>query len=264
MERLTINIIGGSGEMGQTHKKVFEQAGFKVIISGRNSSPSIEEATKMSDVTIISVPIDATQETIKKVAPYAKALMDFTSVKVNPVKWMIEYSNPDCEVCGLHPLYAGCDSIKGKTIIACSTEKTGEKCKSVIESLEKAGATIKEMRAEEHDLIVNGLAQDFRTFMLQSYATLAEKINISLEELYQISPPPTKILLDLLARQVNPKNDSMYEEMRKNNPFFDFLLEESIKLNKNKSLTSPEKIRKSFGNQLEKSQEKAKKYIEEN
>src|SRR3989344_324312 len=125
---MKINIVGGSGIMGSVHSQVFESLGHEVIISGRNSNPSIEESSINSDVTIISVPITAVEEVIKRVAPHCKALLDFTSVKTKPLKLMLEYSNRECEVAGLHPLYGPVSSIKGRTIIYCKTEKSGKTC----------------------------------------------------------------------------------------------------------------------------------------
>ncbi len=36
--------------------------------------------------------------------------------------------------------------------------------------------------------------------------------------IYEISPPPTRILLDLIARQTDSKNDELYRAMRAYNP----------------------------------------------
>ncbi len=63
---MKINIAGGRGIIGGVHKPIFENAGHEVIISGRYSSPSLEEAAQQSDLTIVSVPIDAAESVIKK------------------------------------------------------------------------------------------------------------------------------------------------------------------------------------------------------
>jgi len=43
---MIINIAGGTGPMGRTHKPIFEAAGHEVIISGRNTNPSLEQAAQ--------------------------------------------------------------------------------------------------------------------------------------------------------------------------------------------------------------------------
>ena len=142
---MIINIVGGRGVMGSMHKRIFEKYGHEVIISGRASNPSIEEAAKQSDISIISVPISATEETIRKVALYCKAIADFTSFKKMPIDAMLKYTKKGAEVVGIHPLYGNVDSISGQTIIVCKTPRTGKICNELIECLKKEGATIIEM-----------------------------------------------------------------------------------------------------------------------
>lgn len=262
---MIINIVGGSGLMGKIHRKVFENFGHEVIISGRNSERSIEEAARMSDITIVSVPIEATEETIKKVAPYCKAIMDFTSVKGKPVETMLKYSNQDCEVLGLHPLYGYVDHIKGRTIIYCKTERTGSKCNEVIECLKKAGAKLIEMSVDEHDKKVLSLGQILRFRVIEAYGKTAHDFGLSIEDMYSLSPPPTKLLIEILSRQLDDKNDSMYEEMIRSDRFLQEVetkFIENLKLTKksyrNISSDMKNKISKEFLKDL---QEKAKKKI---
>jgi len=215
---MKINIAGGTGIMGKVHKPVFENAGHEVIISGRKTTLSLEEAAQISDVTIISVPIQVTEETIKRIAPYCSALMDFTGLKIFSTRAMLDYSNTNCEVGGLHPLYGDVPSIKGKTVVYCPTDRSRDKCNAVIESLEKSGAEIKRMDPQSHDLIVGGIAQNARLMLFGAFAGLMEMYGLSAKELYNVSPPPTRVLLDLIARQVDEKNDSLYRDMQKYNP----------------------------------------------
>ena len=263
---MKINIVGGNGLMGRMHKSAFEMAGHEVIISGRHTNLTPEAAARKSDITIISVPISKTEEIIKKVAPYCKAIMDFTSLKIFPINAMLNYSSGKCEVGGLHPLYGEVDSIRGRTIIYCPTERSGDRCNEIIDCLKLAGAKIKEMDPEKHDLLVAGISQSARLNLLEGFALLVEESGIDLNELYEISPPPTKILINLLARQVDESKDILYKELRDNNPFvsgIDEILASSIKhLREQKNL--PERIRKLFGSELVSYQKKAKKIIEEN
>ena len=63
---MIINIAGGTGIMGKVHKPMLESQGHEVILSGRSTTPDMLEATKISDLTIVSVPIPHTEEIIKK------------------------------------------------------------------------------------------------------------------------------------------------------------------------------------------------------
>ena len=263
--RLTINIVGGTGIMGKVHKQIFEKAGHKVLLTGRKTKLTPKKAAKISDVTIISVPIKVTKRTIKKIAPYCKAIMDFTSLKEEPLKTMLEYSNPNAEVAGLHPLYGEVKSIKGRTIILCKTRRTGKICLEVINALKKAGAEITSMGAREHDTIINNILQNARIQMLEAYGLILSKAGIDFDLAYRLSTPQTKIILDVLSRLVDEKSDDLYAEMRKanksNKAMIKDLIRSLIKTEKNPKQTR-EKIRALFGKNLVKAQERVKKIID--
>lgn len=241
--------------MGGVHKPIFEKAGHKVILSGRDSIPSIEEASKQADITIVSVPIPITLEIIKTVAPFCKAIVDFTGVKTSPIKAMLDFSDNSCEVMGLHPLYGKVETLAGRTIVYCPTERTREKCKLLLEILEKEGATIKAMTPQEHDSVMD-LLQNERVEMLKEYLTKLKNMGLDIKEAYELAPPHTRILLDLIARQVAVENTGLYESMR------DFNELGKCKNKVKKDTLTPEEIREFFGNELANAQERAKKYIE--
>ncbi|MFH1500976.1 MAG: prephenate dehydrogenase/arogenate dehydrogenase family protein [archaeon] len=260
---MKINIIGGSGIMGSVHKPLFENAGHEVIISGRGSEISMEDAAEQADLTIVSVPISVTEDVIKKVAPNCKAIMDFTGLKVFPIEAMLKYTEGGCEVAGLHPMYGKVDSIKGRNVVYCRTSRTGEKCEKIVKVIEDAGAKIIEMSPKKHDLIVSALGQNIRAEIVEAYALLMEDYDINAEEMYGIASPLNKIILDAIARQINPKNDGMYREMREFNQYDKEVKEKFLKnLEKVNEKDVPERIRKLFGNKLEEAQERAKKYAD--
>ncbi len=257
---MKINIVGGSGVMGTLHKPILEAAGHKVIISGRNSILSMEEAAKSSDLTIISVPIPAVENTIQKVAPYCTAIMDFTSLKCFPIKAMLKYSNKSCEVAGLHPLYGKVLSIKERTIIYCLTNRAGKKCEEIVNAFKIAGAKIITATPQEHDKII-AITQNARNRLLEAYITLIKNSGISINEAYKFAPPPTKILLDLIARQINESNDEMYKAMKNFNP------NKNITDSLTKSIKNPsnaKELRELYNTELKSAQERAKKLIEDN
>lgn len=260
---MRINIAGGTGLMGRIHKPLFEKQGHEVIISGRNTTPCLEEAAIISDLTIVSVPISATEETIKRVAPCSRALMDFTSLKSFPIDTMLKYSTENCEVGGLHPLYGEVKSLEGRTVVYCETERSSWRCREVVDTLHNSGLKIKKMTAEDHDLVVQGVLQNGRTILLESFASLLEETGFNARELYEISPPPTKLLIDLVARQVDSKNDELYQIMRDYNPSTTRIANHLSESFKKVSVNySPEKIRNFFGEEfLQEAQERAKKVI---
>jgi hypothetical protein len=268
---MRINIAGGTGLMGKIHKPIFEKSGHEVILSGRNTTPGLEEAARISDLTIVSVPINSTEEIIKRVAPGAKALMDFTSLKEFPVKAMLKYSTENCEVGGLHPLYGEVKSLEGRTVVYCETERSGWRCREVVESLKQAGLKIREMAPEYHDSLVQGTLQNGRTALLEAFAFSLEESGLSIGEIYELSPPPTKILIDLIARQFDERNDEIYQAMRdknsQTNTTINYLIEALKETTKKYSPGeerhySPKQIRDWFGKDfLREAQERARRLI---
>lgn len=261
---MKINIAGGTGVMGKVHRLVFENMGHEVIFSGRSTSPNLEEAAQISDLTIVSVPIPVTEEVIKRVAPYSKAIMDFTGLKVFPVQAMLKYSKDGSEVGGLHPLYGDVKSLEGRTVVYCPTDKSGNKCEMLIDAFQKSGLKIKRMDPQAHDTLVGGISQNARSIIFEAFALLMERSGISAGELYEISPPPTRILLDLMARQADGKNDELYQSMREYNPSTSQItqyLTDALSSTSKKDV--PQRIRNLFGDDLLKeAQSRAKTLIE--
>jgi prephenate dehydrogenase len=259
---MIINIAGGNGVMGRVHKPIFEKAGHQVMISGRNSTPSLEEAAKLSDLTIISVPLEYTEKIIRKVGSYCKAIMDFTSVKQLPIEWMLEYTRPDCEVAGLHPLYGNVDSVKDRTVVYCSTDRSEDKCESIADAFRLSGAKISYLEAEQHDRVVNGILQSNRVKLFETFIHSLEESGLCFRDIYRLAPPPTKILLDLIARQADVANDELYPAMRRLN-LFEEELNNELKSHLVDAIEdyAPEKIRAFYGDELKAAQERAKKLI---
>lgn len=216
---MKINFVGGRGEMGRVHKPVFEAAGHEVYVTGRNSKVTPIDAAKMCDMTIISVPIRYTRETIERVAPYAQAIMDLTGIKTFPLEAMLKYAKPDAEVGGLHPAYGEVGSIDGRNVYYCPTERSGERCRAVVSAFRKAGAEIIEISPEEHDFVYAGIGQYARIILLEAYMKFLQRNEIRLDNFYRNSTPPTATLLKLVARQVDEDKDDLYQDMRSFNPF---------------------------------------------
>jgi prephenate dehydrogenase len=106
MKNIRIGIIGGTGGIGKWFAHFFQKEGFEVQVTGRKTGLALPVLTRQCPIIIVSVPIKATVEVIEQVGPLMpekSLLMDFTSLKEEPVKAMLRSSC--CEVIGLHPLF---------------------------------------------------------------------------------------------------------------------------------------------------------------
>ena len=216
---LTVGIVGGTGQMGALFKKNFKGSGCRVLVSSRKTSLKPEDCAKKSDVIIISVPISSTIEVIKKVAPKIKKnslLMDMTSLKEEPVKAMLKYSN--CDVIGMHPLFGpNIKSLKKQTIILCPARtKTGKWLKWIKGILVKNGAILKITTPKKHDemmSIIQGLTHFSALNVAHTIGSLRVGVNNSLE----YTSPIYKLRMVMVARILN-QDPNLYADIEIANP----------------------------------------------
>ncbi len=212
MKKNLIGIIGGTGQMGQWFKNFFEKEGYEVMVAGRQTSLSHEECASRADVVIISVPINATQDVIKKVGPYVKKgglLMDITSIKEEPVKAMKKYSKS--EVIGTHPVFGpNIASIEDQTVVLCPArgKKWLEWLKKI---LEKHGAKIKVTSPKHHDEMM-GVIQGVIHFSSITISHTLKELGIGVKESQEFSSPIYKLRLDMVGRILN-QNPDLYADI---------------------------------------------------
>lgn len=152
MNNFEIGIIGGTGGIGNWFAAFFAQAGYQVHSAGRSSGMSIPELARNCRAVIVAVPIAATLDVIRLVGPHLPEdalLMDFTSLKGEPVRAMIEATK--AEVVGCHPLFGpDCSSLDGQNIVLCPGR--GERWLKRMEGIfAKGGARVTITTPEEHD-----------------------------------------------------------------------------------------------------------------
>lgn len=100
-----IAIVGARGQMGALFVRAFHKAGYAVATLDRPyGDEAVAAALSGADLVMISVPVTATRAVAERLAPFMPAgciLCDVCSVKVNPLRQMLEaYAGP---VVGTHP-----------------------------------------------------------------------------------------------------------------------------------------------------------------
>ena len=141
--------------MGQWFARFLAREGYPILVSGRKAGPGLSEMAGACPVVVVSVPIGVTCEVIRQVGPLMKEdslLMDLTSLKVEPVRAMLESSR--AEVIGLHPLFGPAEpSLAEKNVALCPAR--GEKWLPWLRGLlERNGAHLVETTPERHDEIM--------------------------------------------------------------------------------------------------------------
>lgn len=152
VEPRTIAVIGGRGGMGRCVAQMFGDLGHAVMVADLDTQSTPDEAASVADVVVISVPIDATLDVIRRLGPQVRTdalLMDVTSIKAEPVKAMLEASA--ASVAGTHPLFGPTvHSLQGQRVVI--TPGRGAEWLAWLNSMLHArGLEIMETTPEEHD-----------------------------------------------------------------------------------------------------------------
>jgi prephenate dehydrogenase len=220
MKNFQIGIIGGTGGIGRWFAHFFQKEGFEVQVTGRKTGPDLPTLARNCPVVIVSVPIEATVEVIEQVGPLMpekSLLMDFTSLKEEPVKAMLRSSC--CEVIGLHPLFGPeTKTLAGHNIVICParTIKWLPRIKAVFN---KSQARIIETRPERHDEWM-ALVQVLNHLNTITMGLALKRSGSDLKELYPVSTPAFNAKVELLKKIFGP-NAGLYTQIITHNPHID-------------------------------------------
>ncbi len=228
---MRILIIGGTGETGRWFARFYKKHGFEVMLWGINRRKDIaaqmgvqfaddlDSEIRTSDIVMISVPINDTENTIREIAPKMPAgslLMDITSIKTTPVKAMLRYAPSDVEILGTHPMFGpSIPDIRGQTVIFTPVEGRCKKWLSIIRSLyEDNGAHIEIMSPEQHDKMM-AVVQGLTHFAYISIGSVFRELEFDVASSRRFMSPMYDIMLDLVGR-ILAQNPYLYAMIQMN------------------------------------------------
>ena len=207
-----IGIIGGTNGLGATFAAFFEKEFGKtkeIMVSGRNTKITNKKIVQECDLVIFSVPISATQSVIDSLIEDSREVqiwMDFTSVKVGPVKSLL-HSNS--QVCGAHPLFGPLLDISGQKIVLCPERISDSGLKSLKEVF--GSFELLETTGKHHDKLM-GIIQCVSHFSDFVLGKTLKDLEVDMDELLQYASPPYRIKLELLAR-IFAQNPELYADI---------------------------------------------------
>lgn len=208
----TVLIVGGGGEMGRYFAGLFLDSGYRVRILSRGDWDDVEGLCRGIDLAVVSVPIDVTVETIKRLGPHLPEgciLADLTSIKASPMAAMLEfYGGP---VIGLHPLFGPTLSSLDKQIIAVTPGRNTDACRWLVDQLSIWGAVIVTSDPEEHDEIME-IVQTLRHFATFCFGQFLARRKISLDRTLEFSSPIYRLELGMVGR-LFAQDSALYSEI---------------------------------------------------
>jgi len=256
MKEAVIGIIGGTGGMGRWFAELLQKEGYTVHVWGRKSPMSIKDLVDLCNVIVISVPISATAEMIKKVGPLMspdKLLMDLTSLKKEPVELMLVHSQAD--VVGCHPLFGPLlEDVRGQNIVLCPAR--GKKWPIWLKAImNKNGLIVTEITPEEHDekMAIVQVLNHLNTITLG--LVLAET-GIDFLEINKFSTPIFHKKIEII-KKVFTENPGLYTDIITHNPSTEKMIDLYAKILADIRST----VKWGDGSQLKEAMEKAAKKL---
>jgi chorismate mutase/prephenate dehydrogenase len=217
VEPRTIAIIGGHGAMGSCMAKLFADLGHAVMIADVDTGLTPEEAAKIADVVVISVPIDATVDVIRNLGPLVRPdalLMDVTSVKISPLTAMMEHSR--ASVAGTHPLFGpSVHSLQGQRV-ALIPGRGDEWMRWLHTMLEARGLVVVDTDAESHDRVMS-IVQVLTHFATEVMGSTMTSLGVPLAETLRFTSPVYLMELFMTARHFAQSPD-LYASIQMSNP----------------------------------------------
>ena len=161
MIKMNVGIIGGTDGLGKTLVYYFRDE-FSVFITGRDHVKGKEVADELnvsyiesnaglaniSDILVISVPIEHTSDVIREVAPFMKSgsvMIDVTSVKEEPAKTMAEVLPENIEYIPTHPIFGPRTTFLDNQVIVLTADRKGKWYEKVYRYLESKNMRMKSM-----------------------------------------------------------------------------------------------------------------------
>lgn len=215
---MNVGIIGGSDGLGKTLIYYFRDD-FEVYITGRDHKKGKQVADEMnvnyiesneglaniSDILVISVPIQHTCDVIREVAPFMKSgsvMVDVTSVKEGPTKTMGEVLPDSVEYIPTHPVFGPRTTRLDNQVIVLTADRKGKWYSKVYEYLASKNMRIIETTAEKHDFMMS-IVQVLTHFSFISTASAIEKLSVDISETEDYESPIYNLMIDMIARIVS-------------------------------------------------------------
>ena len=232
---MNIGIIGGTDGLGKTLVYYFRDE-FNVYITGTDHNKGRAVAQELgvnyiesnaglaniSDLLVISVPIQYTSNVIREVAPFMKSgsvMVDVTSVKEEPLKTMKEVLPENVEYIPTHPVFGPRTTRLDNQVIVLTADKKGKWYDKVYNYLASKNMRVIETTAEKHDFMMS-IVQVLTHFSFISTASAIEKLKVDLTESEDYESPIYNLMIDMIARIVaqNPYLTYNIQSMNNNGP----------------------------------------------
>lgn len=203
--------------MGAFFGRVFELAGWDVMVSGRTTPLRPRDLVPRCDVVMVSVPIRETVSVIASLAPLLsedQVFCDLTSIKTEPVRAML---SSRASVVGLHPMFGPtAGGLSGQAIIATPARCDDESLERIISVFRSQGATVTISTPEEHDRIM-AVVQGLTHFVTLGVAETMRRVGMAPQDTLAFMSPVYQMEMGLVGRLLS-QDPGLYADILELNP----------------------------------------------
>jgi len=212
-----IGVIGGMGEMGSLFSRFFQERGFTVAVSDRNTELDNLELVEAADVVLFAVPLHLTVDVIRSLLPYFRSdqlIVDLCSLKVAPIREMMRSR---ASVVGLHPMFGGrVSAFHGQTLVACPVRIDPVDWAHLRGLFTGAGIRVKETSAEHHDRMMSIIQVLFHMTTMLTGRVLRE-LGVDIAETLEYTSPSYRLEINTIGRMF-AQNGALYSAITQLNP----------------------------------------------
>ncbi|WP_337171254.1 bifunctional chorismate mutase/prephenate dehydrogenase [Gemmatimonas aurantiaca] len=213
----TVAIIGGHGKIGRLVGRLFADLGHRLLIVDTDTALRGAEAARVADVTVVSVPIERTEQVIRELGPHVRAdalLMDVTSIKEAPMRAMLESTT--ASVVGTHPMFGpSVHTLQGQRLVLCRGR--GDVWADwVARTFAARGLVVTETTAEQHDRAMS-VVQVLTHFQTQVLGLTLARMGVPLSETLPFTSPAYLLELYVAARHF-AQDPALYGSIEMRNP----------------------------------------------
>lgn len=213
----TVTIIGGHGRMGRLFAAMFADLGHRVLVVDLDTDLTAADAAAVSDVVVISVPIDRTEAVIREVGPALRPeslLTDLTSVKEQPIEVML--ASTQASVVGMHPMFGpSVHTLQGQCVVLCRAR--GDAWADWLShTLTSHGMLITESTPAQHDRVMS-VVQVLTHYQTQVMGLTLARLGVPLAETVRFTSPVYLLELYMTARHF-AQSPELYGPIEMRNP----------------------------------------------
>jgi prephenate dehydrogenase len=217
VESRTVAVVGGRGKMGSLLARMFADLGHRVLVVDTDTELQAPAAAALSDVVVVSVPIDATDDVIRSVGPHVRPdalFMDVTSIKQAPVEAML--ASTEASVLGTHPMFGpSVHSLQGQRVVLCRARGDGW-ADWMRRMFEARGLVVTEETPERHDRIM-AVVQVLTHFQTQVQGLTLARLGVPLADTLRVTSPAYLMELYVAARHF-AQSPGLYGPIEMRNP----------------------------------------------